>query len=321
IEKVIEDGDKKITIPDYNVRYIEREMSDILAMDDGLEDEEDFEVVLTVSDVNDKMYQTFLSPCVKMMTTPYSAEILKQLHPMRVSRYGFSDNNPFILPVKMLVPVVKDNRKPVSKDNLFLNMEKTFSNNIATALNCYRDVRDNTQEFMFKSIYGNPFMKMLFPESPKAAPDAKSDLKPDLEKPCKDTKSASEDNARWIDAIEKGGVAEGLVRVMISMIGIDHIFDEREFKSASSFIREEERFKDISLEDLKKMSKEQSRILQTDETKALNALSILIPEREDRKLAYELAQKIAEADLHLADEEKVLLNKLKKILKVRRKRQ
>ncbi|QTA79991.1 DUF3141 [Desulfonema limicola] len=312
-EKVIEEGDQKLSIPDYNVRFIEREISDILAMDDGFENEEEFETVLNVSDLNELIYQTFLSPWIKLTATPYLAEILKQLHPMRVSRYGFSDKNPLILPFKIFSPVVKQNRKPVSPENLFLNAEKALSNNIITALNCYRDIRDNTQEFMFKSIYGSPFMKMFFSQPLKD----KADLESGSKKECKAAGSVDEDKARWIDAMEKGGITEGLVRAMISMIGADHIFDEREFKYASSFIRKDERFKNISLEDLKQITREQSRILQTDETKALNALSVLLPKREDRELAYELAQKIAHADLHLADEEKVLLNKMKKILKIR----
>jgi hypothetical protein len=130
------------------------------------EENADFSRVAAVSEINDQLYDTFLSPFVKMFSTATSADILKQLHPLRVNKYIFSEKvNPFMQIFKMLVPAVKKNRIPVSPDNPFLTIEKNASDNIVTILDSYQSVRDHFDEALFFAIYENPWMKILFPEA------------------------------------------------------------------------------------------------------------------------------------------------------------
>lgn len=169
-EMVIVDKGKKEGVSDYDVRFDAREIKDLIALNNGKqemkEEDADFRRVAAVSEINDRLYNTYVSPWVKMFSTETSADILKQLHPLRVNKYIFSDRvNPFMPIFKTLAPLVKKNRSPVSPDNPFLSIEKNVSDSIVTILNSYQKARDQFNEAMFFAIYENHWMKMLYPET------------------------------------------------------------------------------------------------------------------------------------------------------------
>lgn len=176
-EMIIVDKGKKEGLSDYDVRFEERDIQDIMAFNEGAEEmkaeDADFRRVAAVSEINDWLYNTLAGPWVKLISTDTSAEIMKQLHPLRVNKYIFSEKiNPFMLIFKTLAPLVKDNRSDVSPDNPFSAIEKNVSDNIVTILDSYQSIRDHFDETMFFAIYENPFMKMLYPEtSRKKTPD------------------------------------------------------------------------------------------------------------------------------------------------------
>jgi hypothetical protein len=61
---------------------------------------------------------------------------------------------------------------------------------------------------------------------------------------------------------------------------------------------------------------EQTAILQADENKALNSLSILIKDKDDRMEALSIARRLCLVDGAYNDAEKVMLEKIKKGLKL-----
>jgi len=167
---IMDKGLKEGVVSDYDVRFEDRDISDLMAFSDGREEmkeeDADFRRVADVSEMNDLLYDTFVSPWVKMFSTETSAGILKQLHPLRVNKYIFSDRlNPFISVFGTLAPVVKKNRTPVSPDNPFLSLEKNVSDSIVSILDSYKSIRDRFDESLFFAIYENPWMKLLFPET------------------------------------------------------------------------------------------------------------------------------------------------------------
>jgi pimeloyl-ACP methyl ester carboxylesterase len=85
-------------IQNYNVRFEERRMADIMAFDDGREDEKAFYAVAAVSDIIDRFYRTFVGPWIRMGVNAQTAEMNQWLHPLRMSRYAFSDINPLECP-------------------------------------------------------------------------------------------------------------------------------------------------------------------------------------------------------------------------------
>ncbi len=160
-EMIIEEKETEQGITDYNVRYEERAFDDILALDDGQEDEKAFGVVARISERNMQAYRTLLQPMVRLYSNELTAFMLRWLHPQRMTRYGFSDLNPMMWSVKAMARYTKEHREPVDKENPFTQMEKIGSEMIATGLDYYRDMRDLSSETLFKMVYESPWMKAL----------------------------------------------------------------------------------------------------------------------------------------------------------------
>ena len=76
-------GDPDCHRSQYSVRFEERDLK-TLRLDYP---REAFERIRRVSEINDRLYQTFVSPWVREMVNPWTAEAMKWLHPMRISRY------------------------------------------------------------------------------------------------------------------------------------------------------------------------------------------------------------------------------------------
>ncbi|MDA3898762.1 MAG: DUF3141 domain-containing protein [Desulfobacteraceae bacterium] len=283
------------------VRFETRDMDDILALDDGLSDEDNFMPVASISKFNDHLYRTFISPGVQSMVNGFSAEFLRQLHPLRMSRYAFADINPLMHGFKFLAPKVKENRRPVSPDNPYAKLEKNVSELISDSLNMFRDLRDQNQEFWFKSMYGNPWTLSFF-EKPE---DATTD---DI---------SIDDNTyliEWLDMVEDGGFAEGVVRIMVAMAHVDEMLKRSALKTFNHIVEADERLKSLSVGDFKQMIRQQSCILHADRDKAIKALAKLIPNKKDQATAIKIAEQMALADQVFNGEEKALLNHIRKSL-------
>ena len=86
----------------YLVRFEGRTIEDILALGDGREHEQAFETVARISEINEGLYDTFLSPWVRLWSNEASAEALRLMHPLRLQRFLLSDLNPAMWPVRLM---------------------------------------------------------------------------------------------------------------------------------------------------------------------------------------------------------------------------
>lgn len=137
--------------PHYKVTFEAREVSD-LKIDVP---EQAFEKVQRVSEFNEAFYSTFVSPWVRLMTTPASASLLKQMHPMRTSRLMFSEKfNPWMQLIRRTAEGVAKTRAPLGADNPMIQREQATIAAVGDAIERARIVRDATYERTFKSLYG-----------------------------------------------------------------------------------------------------------------------------------------------------------------------
>lgn len=144
-------GDPDCRKPQYAVTFEERRVEDI-RFDYP---REAFEKVRKVSEWNEAFYRTFISPWVRATSTPWSAALLKWLHPMRISRYLYSEQfSPWMIGVAALAALVREHRQRLAPDNPFFRMERQASQGISQALDTFRKLRDHLYETMFKTIYG-----------------------------------------------------------------------------------------------------------------------------------------------------------------------
>lgn len=311
-EMIIEDRGEKFGMPDYKVRFEERTLKDIMSLGTDVKSEKAFMTVAKISRLNDNFYETFIGPWVRMWTTEFSAEMLRQLHPLRMQRYMFSDLNPFLFPVKVMAQIVRENRHPVSDDNPFLAMQNNVSESVKNVLDVYRQIRDNTQEFIFKCIYENSSFESLF----LSQTEEERIREREKEERRQREKLEEADKRHWIGLMEKGGFAEGAIRIMLLLVEADHIFERSEFETCEEIVTAHQRLNNVNAQDFKRMVKEQARIIQTDEERALKALMKLLPDSKDRLEAFNIARQIALGKRELDDKEKTLLKKIKEALKL-----
>ena len=194
---------------------------------------------------------------------------------MRTSRYGFSDLNPLMGPVKQAAGTVRAQRRPVSPDNPFLAMEKIFSNAVSDSLNLYRDLRDWALESWFYTVFDNPLVKAM---SAGGAAETR------------DTPTG--DRPEWLERIDTGGFPEAVVRIMILLSDAGAGTRRRNLMACGSLADQDERLKDLRGDALKEMIRKQSCIVTRKPEEALATLDRLLPDREGRSKALSIAAEL-----------------------------
>ncbi|MGD8493733.1 MAG: DUF3141 domain-containing protein [Desulfobacterales bacterium] len=308
-EMVLKGNPSQPWLDDYDIHFEPRTMEDILKLDDGLEDEEAFLPVNAISRFNDRLYRSIISPWIRAGISETTAEAIRQLHPLRVERYMASDLNPFMQPIKFWAEVLKRYRCPVAADNPWVAMETAFSNAVESGLNCFRDVRDLTQEFWFKSLYGTPWMKWMSGSQSDA--DQKEAAAQKIDKKTRQRRKT------WAKmAAVEGGFTEAMVRIFLAVTGANHKLDKREFAAAEKIVQANSRLSKLSADHYKVMIKEQARVLELDKELALEGLAKLLPTRKDRIEAFTLARQIAVADEKPDSREQAMLDRIGRILEL-----
>jgi hypothetical protein len=144
-------GDPDCNKPQNAVRFEERQVENLRFE----APREAFERVREVSEFNESLYRTFVSPWVQAATNPWVAESLKWLHPMRTSRYLFSKAfNPWMRGVTIFADAVAKNRNPLPEDHPMVEKEREFIGQISQGIEAARELRDAGSELAFTLLYG-----------------------------------------------------------------------------------------------------------------------------------------------------------------------
>jgi pimeloyl-ACP methyl ester carboxylesterase len=264
----------------YQVRFVEKTTQDLLSIDDGPEDEMPFHAAQTVSLVNDHLYRTLAGPWIQAAATEDWAEILRQLHPLRMQRYLLSDLNPWMIPVKTWAGAIQKNgwRRPAADDHPLRQSEAWFSNAVIGTLERWTALRDRMSEFFFKAIYESPWMKWFYPLDSAAAHETETQLEA----------LRRQDADHWRKAMDRGGFGEAVTRMILALMLADRDVARKAYQLAGRLFQTEPRLMGIERAQLKSMVLSQARILQTDTELAIETLPALLPLPKDRRLALEL---------------------------------
>ncbi len=291
-----------------------REVSDILALDDGRDDEQDFEVARRVAEINQANYDKFLSPLVKAVANEPAARVSRALNPARMERWLVSDANPALWPVKSLAETVRQRRQPVSADNPFLAAEQSFSEWMVRGLDQYRELRDAAQERLFINLYRSPWLK---------AAVGLQDLSLSQQGKVRDKKTgwAYEELLRMKQAqaeatIEHGSALDAGMRMLIHIASDSAGVDERPFRMIQQMLQEAHAAgqNKLTLADLKQSAKTQHLALLLDRQRALAALPKLLGDAESARDAFELVKRIARAQGPLSEQRAERLCEIAEIL-------
>ena len=297
----------------YLSRFEPRTIADIRQLDDGQKDSEFFASPKLVSELNTQFYEAFIGPWVRMMVTEPLAQTLRELQPLRLQYRLLSDENPFMWPFQMLAPMVAKHRRPVADDNPFLTAEKHFSDNVVTVLDHYRDLRDRMQEMLFKAIYGPKALGAFMYneedlEIAKFAPIVRSKRE-----------QAELDSAieRVKGRMEEGGFAEGWARIVATlMLGAGGI-NELELETGRKVREQHPKLRQLSINERKRLLKEQSYMVQLDPDRAIESLASLLPTLEERREAWNMAKDIALGDGVIDAKQQVVLDRLSQALELK----
>jgi hypothetical protein len=143
-------GDPDCHKPAYSVRFEPRKVED-LRFDYP---REAFERVRQMSEFNESLYRSFASPWIAAAVTPWTAEVLRWLHPMRTSRYMLSEAfNPWMRGVAVFASAIATNRHPLDTDQPWMAREHKTVADIAAVLGSLRKVRDAVYERAFTTLF------------------------------------------------------------------------------------------------------------------------------------------------------------------------
>jgi hypothetical protein len=266
-----------------------RTLDDIRALGgNDKSDERRFETVARVSDVNLGLYRTFAQPVVRAMTNEQTAAMARELHPNRLRFAIFSDHNPLMAPFKGLAERVREQRKPVSKDNPLLALETMASSWIASNLDNWRVLRDGLTEAAFLSTYGSPLLQAAVGLSGSTGHDRRH-IEHDLAREAIVTAARAE----LEDLFDKGGLAAAIVRALVYVKASTGSVDERGFgmlEAIAALRPPEER---LHLAEVKQLFRDQYLLVRLDEEKAIAALPVLLAGANDRAAAFEIVRRVA----------------------------
>ncbi|MCH2546541.1 MAG: DUF3141 domain-containing protein [Alphaproteobacteria bacterium] len=138
----------------YEVQFEERQIEDLCESQPS----EPFDAVRRISEQNDTLYRWTLRPWVQAFANPLTADMLKNTHPMRLSRKMFSKQlNPWMWHTAWLAKLVEDQRidkANTTPEGTLYEAEQTASQQIAKALHDMSDARDKAMHGLFSQLYG-----------------------------------------------------------------------------------------------------------------------------------------------------------------------
>jgi hypothetical protein len=300
-----EAGESEVNQKLISGRYIAklepRTLDDIRALgrnDRG--DQRRFETVARVSEINKKLYETFLQPAVKVLSTPVTAAFLREIHPNRVSFRAFSDRNPLMKPIASAAESIRANRHPVDAANPFLAYERMASSWIVTGLEIFAKWREAMTEATFLNLYGAPMLQTAVGLRAMSAASADNRLVEPVRA------SALRDSA-----LTYGGPIEAGLRALLYIQAAEGA-DERHFNAIEALRVSAPEDKRISLLQLKEMMHAQAALLRADSGAALDAIGAMLPD-DKRRRANLLASvyDVATADGPLAPDQAMRFDRIK----------
>jgi hypothetical protein len=302
-------ADDELIAHRYSVKFAERKLQDIRDMGGTPKDEKPFEAVARLSEINEGLYLRFISPWVRMLANEPTAALVRTLHPGRVRQHVFSDRvNPAMSSVQVVAEEVRKNRRPVSDDNVFVALEQTFSDSLVRSFNLFRDVRDASQEVMFKAIFEQPIVQRALGVTGD-----------------RNTARGDETQRRTLMAAKivalkarevQGGTLEAFVRICAYIHEGQPAAEERGFRALKQIYDEAHEDTRKTLVEFKDAVREQTFLVRLDEEHALETLTVLLKDTEHRLATMHAVRRMEKAMGPLDAEREARIRRVEEMLGV-----
>jgi hypothetical protein len=230
-----------------------------------------FATAARASEINLGLYQTLVGPFVRLTMTEPMAEAMQALHPNRLRFALFSDQNPFMLPVKAMADSVRANRQPVAADNPLLAMQETVSSWITFCLKSIGEVRDVWTEMMFLNTYGSPLLQALVGLGVSDAAQPRH-IERDLSREAAQAQLQNQLAHRF----DTGGIEEAVLRALVYIRLPEGSIDERGFTMLKLIRASRPVSRRITMARFKEILREQFQLVSLDEGRAVSSLVKLL---------------------------------------------
>ena len=268
-----------LVVGQWVMRCEQRTLDDIRAMGgNSPEDERRFAAAARVSEMNLAAYQKFMQPWIKSMVTPQMADLMRNMHPLRVQYEAFSGRNPLMKTVESAAEKVRERRKPAVSGNPFVAFQEKVSEQIVTALDKWRDSQEAFSEALFLSVYGSPALQAAVGVDPQSTASRK------LEMSAHYRERLQARIAELKSQIGHGGLREATIRGLLYVGMARGMVDERSLEALRR-VRRSDSGTRLTLAQFKAMVREQFFMLLLDRDAALGAIPKLLPESADERRA------------------------------------
>ena len=289
----------------FQVELVERSIADIRTLS-GEAENEAFPAVAKVSALTANLYDMTLRPIIRQFATEQSAELRRQMHPLRARRTLLSDKvNPFMAGFAAMADQVRANRRPAAEDNAFIALERSMADEVEKSLDRHRDTRDARQEIAFHILYGALAAIGITDDAPIAAP-AQAALA--------QTPEVQVAMAR----IAEGGYAEAVVRMMILLARARGGVRRDRLARSNALLTGESPFAEMSADARQSMIREQTLVVAVDAEQALATLPQLLPSAPDRRRALQTVADVAGPEDDQPEAVLAMLARLRETLKLPR---
>jgi pimeloyl-ACP methyl ester carboxylesterase len=292
-----ETASSDLVVGQWVMRCEARTLDDIRAMGgNSPEDERRFTAAKRVSEINLAAYQKYLQPWINGMVKPQVAEMMRNLHPLRLQYEAFSSQNPFMSAVKSLAEQVSEDRKQVSTDNPFLAFQEQVSKQIVNALDSWRDSQEALSEATFLAVYGSPGLQAAVGIDPQSAPSRRQEMSAAYREMLQ--KRVAELKSR----IGDGGIREAAIRGLLYVGSARGMADERSLEALRN-VRRKDTGTRLTLTEFKMLVREQFFMLLLDQEGALAAIPRLLPDNaSERHAAFTAIREVLSASAAISGE-------------------
>ncbi len=278
-EMIIEDETQDGAGKHFTVSFSERRLSDLPGYGDGRQDEVPFGAVERLSELQAELYDICVRPWVQACVTKASAEIGRQLHPLRLQRGLMSSRNPFLAALPGAAQSTAQNRQPVAPDNPFAIAEKLVADAIEQSFDIIRDLRDAWYETLFFSIYATPQARWFgrnfnFERTHKS----------------KDELIGLPEVQSALLHVSSGGFVEAVIRMLILLADARGAVRRDRLERSARVLTKDEPFRSLKTDQRAQIIHEQSLIVEYAGPAAIGTLPDLLRTPEERRRAAEVVQ-------------------------------
>jgi hypothetical protein len=284
----------------WQVELQERTMAHIRAHSEEATNEA-FPAVARISALNQHLYDVFAAPLVRRMANEKTAELGRQLHPLRLRRTLMSDSNPLMAPVGPLAAEARRRRAPAAPNNPFLAWERAWADMVERSFDAYRDMRDAWFERSFHATYEwLATLGIARVETPAEVPANLLAEAPEVR--------------QALARMAEGGYAEAVVRMMILLAQARGGVRRDRLVRSSAMMRETEPFASMTPEARQALIRTQTVISAMAPTEALETLPKLLPKPADRRRALAAVEGVAGPEADLGDAALAMLARIRTTL-------